>query len=329
MQMGRWFGYRRGYELFPRIWMSKSTYDKFCFLTELEQELKEELEEFSIGQKSPVDYGPRVKNTPKVSWLRITAKNKMQSAVEVEMDFTGASVQTIHFENDPKVLRKNISVTENFLFKECGEPKKSLAKNAIYYNNVSFSKVKRYLSDMEFNARSRVFNQIDSFCQWFEEVKDDIGFSNWNVIVAGSGDVSEHGDNKWFIEQYNVGKVERSAKIMNYSNDVVNIGVLRGPHDVFADINDEEFHNAEKKEIKSVSNRKIKEVRNKYGLENVPQLILYRIDRKSKARDTGDRIDLNFDEDIIGVYINIPGDTGNRPHAKGLTVRLEDNDSDD
>lgn len=329
MQMGRWFGYRKGYELFPRIWMSTSTYDKFCFLTELEQELKDELEEFAIGQKSPSEYGPRVKNTPKVSWLRITARNKMQSAVEVDMDFTGASVQTIHFENNLEILRRNISVTEHFLFEECGNPKKSLAKNAIFYKNISFSKVKQYLSEMEFNPRSRVFNQIDSFCQWYEQVQEEIGFSNWNVIVAGSGDVSEPGEDRWYIKPYYVGKVERSAKAMNYSKDVVNIGVLRGPHDVFADIEDEKFHENEKKKIKSISNRKIKEVRNEYGLGNVPQLVIYRVNKDSKARKTGDRVNLNFKEDIIGVYINIPGDTGSKPHARGLTVKLENLESDD
>ena len=39
MQMGRWFGYRRGYELLPRIWMTRDTINKFVFLSQLEIEL--------------------------------------------------------------------------------------------------------------------------------------------------------------------------------------------------------------------------------------------------------------------------------------------------
>ena len=97
MQMGRWFGFRRGYELLPRIWMTDDTLEKFQFLTMLEEELKEELIQFETDLSSPMEYGPRVKNSPKTSWLRVTSKNKMQSAAEVDMDFSGASVQTIHF----------------------------------------------------------------------------------------------------------------------------------------------------------------------------------------------------------------------------------------
>ena len=41
MQMGRWFGYRRNYELLPRIWMTSDTIDKFRFLSELEADLRE------------------------------------------------------------------------------------------------------------------------------------------------------------------------------------------------------------------------------------------------------------------------------------------------
>ncbi|WP_449540456.1 Z1 domain-containing protein [Ferdinandcohnia sp. Marseille-Q9671] len=333
MQMGRWFGYRKNYEMFPRIWMSKDTYGKFRFLTLLEHELREELEVFALGQKSPSEYGPRVKNTPKVSWLRITAKNKMQNAEEINMDFTGSSIQTIHFENNFAKLRKNIDVTENFLLNHCGSPIMSLAGNAIYFKDIDFGKIKDYLLEMDFNSRSRVFNQIETFCDWYEQVQNELNFSGWNVIVAGAGNVTESGENKWFLDPYYLGKVHRSAKLMNYTNDMVNIGVLRGPSDVFADINNKDFHDNKKPKIRGISNTKIKEERETYGLGDVPQLIIYRIDKDSEARTnnnggSSDRRDLNFKEDIIGIYMNIPGDSAQKPHAKALRVRINVTNND-
>lgn len=342
MQMGRWFGYRKGYELFPRIWMTRNTYEKFRFLTALDEELRRELEQFALDQKSPSEYGPRIKNTPSVSWLRITARNKMQKAEEIEMDFSGASIQTIHFENNAEILRKNISVTENFLLNYCGEPKVTLAKsrNALVYKGVKFENIKNhFLLKMSFNKRSRVFNNIDLFCEWFEKVQDEIGFSDWNVIVSGSGKVVKgkvnHKD-KWYVETFSVGKVSRSAKYseMNYSKNLVNIGVLRAPGDVFADIEDPGFFEDENMQG-SVSKRTMMEIRKKYGLDKTPQLIIYRIKKDSKARESTDekkktkRKDLDFDEDIIGVYINIPGDTSSRSYAKALTVKMEHIDDED
>ena len=31
MQMGRWFGFRKGYEVFPRVWMDQMALNRFTF----------------------------------------------------------------------------------------------------------------------------------------------------------------------------------------------------------------------------------------------------------------------------------------------------------
>lgn len=337
MQMGRWFGYRRGYELLPRIWMTENTFEQFQFLATLDEELREELNEFAIGNKHPSEYGPRVKNTPKVSWLRITARNKMQDAIEIDMDFSGASVQTIHFDNDKQILQNNIEVTENFLNNNCGEPIESEITNSLFFKNVDFEIIKNeFLLKMKFNERSRVFNDILTFCDWFDNVKDEINFENWNIIVPSSGKINkdEPNEKEWKLGPYTLKKVNRSAKASSkdYGKDMINIGVLRGPRDLFADIenadrNSEDFIHAD--------NQKIKEIRSKYGVGNIPQLIIYRIDKDSKARQKNKeldspnrRIDLNFIDDPIGVYINVPGETKSGAYAKALTVNIKKSEAD-
>ncbi|RYL92398.1 Z1 domain-containing protein [Sporolactobacillus sp. THM19-2] len=335
MQMGRWFGYRKGYELLPRIWMTQATQEKFIFLSTLEEELRDELDEYSLGNKKPSDYGPRVKNTPKVSWLRVTSRNKMQEAEEVDLDFSGASIQTIHFENNKEILRHNLDVTDQFLAHCCVHPIKSKVKSALFFKGVKFTDIKNeFLTKMEFSKKTRVFNQIEAFCEWYEKVKKEMNYKDWNVIVAGSGEVIKisQSDNKkinrWRLGDFMIGKVTRSAKLITGNGKAANIGVLRGPNDVFADIEDESFYMKRNKE--KSSSKDIRETRDRYGLNKVPQLIIYRIDKDSKARDSSSgRKDLNFDEDIIGVYINIPGDSSSKPHAKALRVRIEKIDNED
>lgn len=322
MQMGRWFGYRRGYELLPRIWMTEDTVDKFEFLTELEEELREELQQFSADLKTPSEYGPRVKNTPSVSWLRVTAANKMQDAMEIDMDFSGASIQTIHFENNVGDLEHNINRTTNFLENYCGSPKESQSTNSVVFKNVDFGSIRdQFLRGIKFHPRSRTFNNIEAFISWFEKVMVEEGFSNWNVIVPSSGEVSQGEvayDNQWSLGSFVLNKVQRSAKTIN--KDFVNIGVLRGPSDLYADID-----NLARKDKKSSnpSNLNIREIRSNYGMEDTPQLIIYRIDKNSKARtENTKRKDLNFDEDIIGVYINVPGSSTSKPNAKALKLNV-------
>jgi len=324
MQMGRWFGYRKGYELLPRIWMTEDTREKFGFLTELEEELREELEEFSNDLKSPSEYGPRVKNSAKTSWLRVTAGNKMQSAVEVDMDFTGANIETVHFKNDTSVLKSNVVYTEEFLKQNHSSAEESKSSSAIVYKNISFANVRdQFLRKIEFHPRSRLFSNIETFISWYENVEIEKKFDNWNIIVPSTGKIStetEYNEDQWTINGFVLNKVQRSAKTIN--NDFVNIGVLRGPSDAYADI---EFTNPEDKKRRNASNERIADIREDYGLDNTPQLIIYRIHKKSKVRNRTketSRIDLHFDEDIIGVYIRVPGSSSSRPNAKALKMNV-------
>ncbi len=115
MQMGRWFGYRKGYELLPRLWITFKTNSQFKFLAELDQELRDEIHEMDTLGKSPANYGPRVKNTPKASFIRITAKNRMQSAQATDMDFSGSFNQTYLFDNNVETLKNNMKKTREFM----------------------------------------------------------------------------------------------------------------------------------------------------------------------------------------------------------------------
>ncbi len=68
MQMGRWFGYRRHYELLPRIWMTQDCTRKFEYLTEIDADLRSQIYEMMLaGDMSPKDYNLALITSPKVS----------------------------------------------------------------------------------------------------------------------------------------------------------------------------------------------------------------------------------------------------------------------
>ena len=107
MQMGRWFGYRKGYELLPRIWMTADTIAKFRFLSQLEVELRDDLKKYMVSDVTPIDYAPRILCSPKVSWLKLTSKNHQKNAIPAEMDFSGAKPQTVVFDKSQEIQEKN------------------------------------------------------------------------------------------------------------------------------------------------------------------------------------------------------------------------------
>lgn len=76
MQMARWFGYRKGYELLQRIWMTTAVVERFEALTKVDMDLKREVERFMKQGISPEKFGPRIRNIPEIAKFRITSKRK-------------------------------------------------------------------------------------------------------------------------------------------------------------------------------------------------------------------------------------------------------------
>src|SRR5699024_5926789 len=72
----------------------------------------------------------------------------------------------------------------------------------------------------------------------------------------------------------------------------------------------------------------VKNVRNDAGLNAVPQLILYIIDKESEPTQkmSKNRSKLSFEEDVVGMNLYIPGNTNNKNLASYLSVapKLDD-----
>lgn len=330
MQMGRWFGYRRGYELLPRLWITSKTNDQFKFLSALDQELRDEIHEMETLGKSPAQYGPRVKNTPKASFIRITAKNRMQSAKSTDMDFSGSFNQTYLFDNDAKILRKNIIAVEEFI-RLLGAPEKhkecnAHANNAIIWRNVDFSKIKEFLKNYKFNQRLGVFNDIDSVISWVEKITADGKLNAWNIILAGKG---SDRNSVWESPAGSVNKISRTRKkLKNEADTTINIGVLRDPKDVIADVDLEGKSQDIIEKVTKFQAKYAKEIRSLAGLDTTPQMIIYMIDKNSTTNSES-RMNLEAVEDIVGLCMNIPGGKRGTDYTATVSINLQNNIFDD
>ena len=327
MQMGRWFGYRRGYELIPRLWITEKTREQFEFLSTLDKELREEILQLDVMGASTSEYGPKVKNSPKCSLIRITAKNRMQGAQDIEMDYSGTSNQTTIFDNDKEVLVRNKQITEAFInsLGKAKEHKGKHAQGALIWENVKFNQIyKGLLSQFTFSTRNKVFNNIDGVREWIEKVTQEGQLEDWNVIVSGKGIANVEG-NDWVLESGSINKVTRTRLKKNENENFINIGVLREPKDLIADVDVEKLDEEGKRLVEDYLPTQAKEIRSKAGLDLTPQLIIYLIDKDSVARPKSNRINLKAEEDIVGLCINVPGGKKGTSLARAVAIKLEDN----
>ena len=330
MQMGRWFGYRKSYELIPRIWLTQDTISQFKFLALLDQRLRDEIHYMDTFGISPSKYGPRVMNSPRMSFIRIVAKNRMQKAHETDKDYSGAASQTVLFDNKRDILQANLSSARRFLL-ELGSPEPNKpcnvhAQDCLIWRNVQFSNISAFLKQYKFQVRQTVFNDLDTMLDWIQKMSDEGSIGNWNVVLAG---VSPNGSNNrvWEVSP-NIGvcKVTRTQKVKNKVDGILNIGALRVPKDIIADI---DLDCCEDQDVKDkISHFKSKyamEVREKAGLSKTPQLLIYIIDKDSKPqKSNNDRCDLEAEEDVVGLSIIIPGESKYSNNTATISVLIDE-----
>ncbi|MFI8492683.1 Z1 domain-containing protein [Peribacillus butanolivorans] len=341
LQMGRFFGYRKGYEMLPRIWMTKDTQKKFRFLATLEEEMRDDLKTYMFEGMGASEYGPKIKCSPKVSWIQVTAKNRMQGVIKTDLDFSGTSIQTTVFENVAQVHKGNIEITEEF-FKLLGQAEETRNSRGLCWKDVAFDVIaEKFLLKFNFNDKNREFAQIETFCEWYKENEEKAGFTGWNVVLSGNGKLDNQATKMiWKVAGRKVGLVNRSRR-GEYPHELINIGVLRTPLDLYADMSKEtydslpvEYKPSKKEKQKNEDEAKksvVYEIRKKAGLGKTPQLLIYRINKDSTPANVQDekvapqnkRHDLKAEEDLIGVSLFIPGHKSGRNLATKLTIILQ------
>ena len=81
MQMGRWFGYRSGYQDLCRIWMLDETVGWYAHIADSIEELHEDVRRMEGVRATPLQFGLKVRSHP--DSLIVTARNKMGSGKRI------------------------------------------------------------------------------------------------------------------------------------------------------------------------------------------------------------------------------------------------------
>ena len=107
LQMGRWFGYRRGYEDLCRVWMPEEAEGWYTHIAESIEELRDELARMQSVNATPKDFGLRVRSHPDT--LVVTARNKMGTggSLRVLIGLANRFVETATLRHDRSSLEAN------------------------------------------------------------------------------------------------------------------------------------------------------------------------------------------------------------------------------
>lgn len=193
MQMGRWFGYRPGYEDLCRLYTTPDLRTWYREITVATAELQVELEEMAAQGATPKDYGLRVRTS--AAGLSITAANKMRSAQRVRVSFSGAVPETVLFDVRPQVLNANNEALNDFvhsLIADEGQPAVDRNSNLVWTgvdgDDVASRFFERYKSDpMAWRVRP------DLISRYIKSAVREGELGGWTVVLVSNNKAKDAG----------------------------------------------------------------------------------------------------------------------------------------
>lgn len=198
MQMGRWFGYRHGYEDIFQIWTSPISANWYAEIARSSEELKNDIKIMFEQQLTPKDFGLKVRDN--CDELQITSSNKMRNAYNLDMQFSfyGRFVETPYISLNTKQNNRNFEAIVKFVelllgegyklrYAEIGkyDDNKIEIKNGAsrFFENVPKMLILELLTSIKCSLVNMYFNLNNLI----EFIKDDsnIGLENWDVVFVG------------------------------------------------------------------------------------------------------------------------------------------------
>ena len=110
MQMGRWFGYRDGFEDLCRIFMTPDASSWYSHIAEASEELRGDFVAMKKARLTPAEFGLRVRSHPTA--LIVTARNKMRTGKSVphQISLEGRLIETLVLSPDDEVIAENLAL---------------------------------------------------------------------------------------------------------------------------------------------------------------------------------------------------------------------------
>jgi hypothetical protein len=206
MQMGRWFGYRNGYDDIFQIWTSRVSAEWYAEIARSSQELKDNIKDMYDQRLTPKDFGIKVRDN--CEELQITAANKMRTAkgLDLRYSFYGNIYDTPYLSFNIEHNRNNLRETKllvkslfdagyKFRFADLiNKAQKDVNDvndgSSRFFENVPKSVVISFIEKIKCSMANGNFN-IPNILDFLNN-PDNINLDKWDLVIEG-------GDSKYKV----------------------------------------------------------------------------------------------------------------------------------
>ncbi|WP_457098969.1 Z1 domain-containing protein [Microbacterium sp. P5_E9] len=229
LQMGRWFGYRPGYEDLCRIWLTPELTKWFRDLSGVELELRAEIARYGREGLTPLEMGVRIRLHPD---LAVTAQAKMRHAVPANVSFSGRATGSVIFNTtDIDWLTRNLEAARTVLEAAAkhGATRtnfaggKSLSATYPGFTDVSPEDVLRFIDEFQFHPAQASLS-ADLLKKYISNEMLADNLLRWRIIVMAGGSGAT-------FELPHVGQFKMAKRTRLIDSDPANIRALMSADD--------------------------------------------------------------------------------------------------
>lgn len=202
LQMGRWFGYRKGYRDLVRVWLDPEVRSWFRFVAFTLEEIRADIRLMESAGATPQDFGLKIRRHPEA--LKITAANKMRHAESrvLSMSFAQQRLETKTASLAPSAWETNRRALADLMLACEGQSRDSSlpAELGAIDQHIGFSRVDRAAvedflqtfvpgsKDMNFSRTGGDLSLIAEYVRSEATRHGDL----WDVaVIGGSGEKAE------------------------------------------------------------------------------------------------------------------------------------------
>ena len=189
MQMGRWFGYRPGYEDLCRVWMPADGVGWYAHIHEAMDDLQTQLKRMELAKATPAQFGLAVRSHPEA--LIVTARNKMGTGKElpVKVGLAENLIETTRIVLDKAQLDANFRAGEELMSvaASMGIPRSERPRGYLL-SGVGVEAIRDFLRKYRTEPGVRPVNPLTDpkLINDYIEARADDELAKWDVFIASS-----------------------------------------------------------------------------------------------------------------------------------------------
>lgn len=182
LQMGRWFGYRDGYDDICRVYLTEKSLNWYAHIASVLEDLREEFKVLEYHKLTPRDYGLKVQTHPEK--LLITALNKMYNSDNfvLSTSYSSSLFEVKALDTNKQIIVNNQKALEDFLAKL--EKPVFIEQKGYLWSGVDIFDIINFINKFTVYESEKI--KIDALLEYIEGGKD-FELDKWDVYLPSTG----------------------------------------------------------------------------------------------------------------------------------------------